>query len=144
MRMTAGALVVLAAAAAWSSRCAQIHLRSPVRLSSFRAPVPVLPASKALVKAVVACWVAGGDLGRWLWIVAVLRSGGEAIPTHAAGRSPAVPSGANPSSDFATPPKRRMSDASLLAWTVVAIVIALVVGFFVAVWSICSDPTEGC
>jgi Na+/H+ antiporter NhaB len=37
-----------------------------------------------------------------------------------------------------------MSDASLLAWTVVAIVIAVVVGFFVVIWSICSDPTEWC
>jgi hypothetical protein len=86
----------------------------------------------------------GAILAAGYGIVAVLRSGGEATPTHAAGRLPAVPSGANPSSDFATPPKRRMSEASLLAWTVVAIVIALVVGFFVAVWSICSDPTEWC
>jgi Na+/H+ antiporter NhaB len=37
-----------------------------------------------------------------------------------------------------------MSDAFLLALTVVAIVIALVVGFFVVVWSICSSPTEWC
>jgi hypothetical protein len=39
--------------------------------------------------------------------------------------------------DFRTPHKRRMSDGPLLAWTVVAIVVALVVGFFVIVWSIC-------
>jgi Na+/H+ antiporter NhaB len=37
-----------------------------------------------------------------------------------------------------------MSDASLLALTVVAIVIAVVVGFFVVIWSICSDPVEWC
>jgi Na+/H+ antiporter NhaB len=37
-----------------------------------------------------------------------------------------------------------MSDAALLAWTVVAIVIALIVGFFVVVWSICSQPGEWC
>jgi hypothetical protein len=73
-------------------------------------------------------------------IVALLRSGGEAYPTRAAGRSPAVPSGSSPPNDFETPPKRRMSDASVLALTVVAIVIAVVVGFFVVIWSICSDP----
>jgi hypothetical protein len=37
-----------------------------------------------------------------------------------------------------------MSDASVLDFTVAAIVIAVVVGFFVMIWSICSDPTEWC
>jgi hypothetical protein len=37
-----------------------------------------------------------------------------------------------------------MSDASVLALTLVAIVIGVVVGFFVVIWSICSDPTEWC
>jgi hypothetical protein len=76
--------------------------------------------------------------------VALIRSGGEAHPTRATGRSPAVPSGANPPNDFATPCKRRISDASLLALTVGTIVTAVVVGFFVAISSICSDPTEWC
>lgn len=36
-----------------------------------------------------------------------------------------------------------MSDASLLAWTGLAIVIALVVGFFVVLWSIVPSPQSG-
>jgi hypothetical protein len=95
--------------------------------------------------------IAGAAWGGWgavvaagFGIMALLRSGGEAPRIPAAGRSPTLPSGATPSGDVATPHKRRMSDASLLAWTVVAIVITLVVGFFVVVWSICSDNTEWC
>jgi hypothetical protein len=40
--------------------------------------------------------------------------------------------------------KRRVSDASLLALSVVAIVIAVGVVFFLAIWGMCSDPTEWC
>ena len=86
----------------------------------------------------------GAVLAAGSGIVALLRSGGQAYATPAAGRSPAVPSASSPPNDFETPPKRRMSDASSLALTLVAIVIAVVVGFFVVIWSICSDPTEWC
>jgi hypothetical protein len=77
-------------------------------------------------------WLAGWGavLAAGYGIVALLRSGGEAHSTPAAGHSPAGPSRAAPSEDFATPDERRMSDASLLAWTLVVLVIALAVYFF--------------
>jgi hypothetical protein len=121
MRMTAGALVVLAAAAGVA-----IALLADPQSTGY-------------------AWGGwGAVVAAGFGIMALLRSGGEAPRIPAAGRSPTLPSGATPSGDVATPHKRRMSDASLLAWTVVAIVITLVVGFFVVVWSICSDPTEWC
>jgi hypothetical protein len=98
-------------------------------------------------------WLAGGGavLADGYGYVALCRSDGEAFTTAAAGRSLAVPSGADragppttphepPTSggdlagwtvvDFGTPRERRMSDASLLAWTVVGLVTALAVHFF--------------
>jgi hypothetical protein len=77
-------------------------------------------------------WLAGWGavLAAVYGIVALLRSGGESLPTPEAGHSPASPSGAAASEDFATPHERRMSDASVLAWTLVALVIALAVYFF--------------
>ena len=119
IRMTAGALVVLAAAAG-----------------------AVIALADDSIGAAWGGW--GAILAAGYGIVALLRSGGEAPRTPAAGRSPVISSGATPSGDLATIPKRRMSDASLLAWTVVAIVIALVVGFIVVVQQICSEPTEWC
>lgn len=141
-RMTAGAFVVLAAAAGLVIAVRAEPPSLPVfGLPCTNAPRPtclrsVSEGNGRLLAGLGAVAAAGYG------IVALLRSGGEAPPTHAAGRSPAVPSGANPSSDFATPPKQRMSDASLLAWTVVAIVIALVVGSFVVVSVVCSEPVE--
>jgi hypothetical protein len=120
MRMTAGALVVLAAAAG----------------------VVIALADPQSTGAVWGGW--GAVLAAGFGIVALLRSGGEAPRTAVAGRSSTSSPGATPSGDFATPHKRRMSDASLLASTVVAIAIAVVVVFFLAVWSMCSDPTEWC
>src|SRR4029453_16698297 len=75
-------------------------------------------------------WLAGWGavLAAGYGIVALLRSDGERPPE--AERSPAVPSGVIPPEDFATPHERRMPDASLLAWTLVALVIALAVYFF--------------
>ena len=87
MRMTAGALVVLAAVAGLVIALAYPHSTGRV-------------------------WGAwGAILAAGYGIVALLRSGGEAPRTPAAGRSLTVPSGATPSGDFATPHKRRMSDA---------------------------------
>ena len=119
-RMTAGALVVLAGAAglviAWAG-----------------------PHSIGGVWAVCGAAVATG-----FGIVALLRSGGQAAGRPAAGRSPSVSSGPTASGDFATPPKRRMSDASLLALTVVAVVIVLVTGFAVVVQVVCSESWSWC
>jgi hypothetical protein len=120
MRMMAGALVVLAAVAG-------------------------LVIALAYPQSTGAVWGGwGAVLAAGSGIVALLRSGGEARWTSAAGRSPSVPSGATPSGDLATPHKRRMSDASLLALTVVTIVIAVGVIFFVVIWGMCSDATEWC
>lgn len=140
MRMTAGALVLLASGAglviAFTTplltgsevRCTYFH---PCLQSVREEHGPVLAGLGAVV---AACF----------GIVALLRSGGEALATHAAGRSPAVTSGAGPSGDLATLPERRMSDLSLLVWIVVAVVIALVAAFVVALSIICSDPAEWC
>jgi hypothetical protein len=137
--MTAGALVVLAAAAG-----IVIAFRSEPRLAGFEPPCPPAPCiqtseGSGRVLAGLGAGFAAGYGG-----VALLRSGGEAARAPAVGRSPAVWSGPTPSGDSATPPKRRMSDASLLALTVVAIVIAVVVGFFLVVQQICSEPGEWC
>jgi hypothetical protein len=120
MRMTAGALVLIAAAAGLV-----IAL--------------VDPNSSG---AVWGGW--GAVLAAGFGIVALLRSGGKGRGTPAAGRSPTVPSEATPSGDVAMSHKRRVSDASLLALSVVAIVIAVGVVFFLAIWGMCSDPTEWC
>jgi len=118
MRMTAGALVVVAAVAGLV-----IAVRADAASFFWQA------------------W--GAVLAAGFGIVTLVRSDREArIP--AAGHSLTVSSGATLLGDFAAPHKRRMSDASLLAWTVVAIVIAVVVVFLLAVWSMCSDPTEWC
>ena len=85
----------------------------------------------------------GAVLAACFGIVALLRPGGEAHRTPAAGRSPTIPS-ATPSEDFATPPKRRMSDAALLVLILIALVIALVVGLVVFVQIVCSQPGEWC
>ena len=145
VRITAGGVVVLAAAAS-------LVIAMPSDRPSF-AGSPGERRCQTVVRLPCIQTIGGdgrvvGGLGAVVaagyGIVALLRSGGEAHPMPAAGRSPAVPSRANPPNDFATLSKRRMSDASLLALTVVAIVIAVVVGFVIVVWSICSDPTEWC
>jgi hypothetical protein len=119
MRMTAGALVVLAAAAGLVIASADPHSTA----------------------AASGTW--GAVLAAGFGIVALLRSGG-ANRTLAVGRSPTVPFGATPSGDFARPHKQRISDAALLGLILIAIVIALVVGFFVVVQQICSEPGEWC
>ena len=145
VRITAGGIVVLAAAAG----LVIAMLADPPSFAGSPVERPCqldlrLPCIETLGGdgRVLAGW--GAVLAAGYGIVALLRSGGEAYPTRAAGRSPAVPSASSPPNDFEAPPKRRMSDASLLALTVFAIVIAVVVGFFVVIWSICSDPTEWC
>ena len=119
-RMTAGALLVIAGAAG----------------------LVIALADPQSTGAVWGGW--GAVLAAGSGIVALLRSSGEAHRIPAAGSSPIVTSGDTPSEDFATPYKRRMSDASLLALTVVAIVIAVGVIFFVVIWGMCRDPTEWC
>jgi hypothetical protein len=119
MRMTAGALVLIAAGAGLV-----IAL--------------VDPNSSG------AAWGAGGGPGRRLWDrgPAPFRWEGPRDP-----RGEALadrPAEATPSGDLAMSHKRRVSDASLLALSVVAIVIALGVVFFLAIWGMCSDPTEWC
>jgi hypothetical protein len=142
MRMTAGTVVVLAAAAGLViALLADSPSFSDFELSCTNAARPTcLQSMSGGSGRLVAGF--GAVLAAGYGIVALLRSGGEAHKTHATERPAAVPSGANSSSDFGTPPKRRMSDASLLAWTVVAIVIALVVGAFVVVSVVCSEPVE--
>jgi hypothetical protein len=144
MRMTAGALVVLTAAAGLA-----IALRADPRsideLSELPCTNPGPPCFQGVARGggrVLAGL--GAVLAAGYGIVALLRSGGEARPIPATERPAGAPSGAGRPGHPTTPPERRLSDASLLAWTVVAIVIALGVGFFVAVWSICSDPAEWC
>lgn len=144
VRITAGGVAVLAAAAglviamlAEPPSFAGSPVERPCQLDLRLPCIQTLGGDGR----VLAGW--GAVLAAGYGIVALLRSGGEAHPTPAAGGSPAVPSASSPPDDFETP-KRRMSDASLLALTVAAIVIAVVVGFFVVIWSICSDPTEWC
>jgi len=144
VRITAGGVVVLAAAAGLV--IAMLADPPPLAGSPLERPCQPdlrLPCTQTLGGdgRVLAGW--GAVLAACYGIVALLRSGG-AHPTRAAGRSPAVPSASSAPNDFETPPKRRMSDASVLALTLVAIVIGVVVGFFVVIWSICSDPTEWC
>jgi hypothetical protein len=144
VRITAGGVVVLAAAAGLVIAMLAdppSFAGSPVeRPCQFDLRLPCIQTLGGDGR-VLAGW--GAVLAAGYGIVALLRSGGEAYLTSAAGPSP-VPSASSPPSDFEAPPKRRMSDASLLALTVVAIVIAVVVGFFVVIWSICSDPAEWC
>ena len=145
VRIAAGGIVVLAAAAGLV--IAMLADPPPFAGSPLERPCQLdlrLPCTQTLGGdgRVLASW--GAVLAAGNGIVALLRSGGEAHPTPAAGRPPAVPSASSPPNDFKTPPKRRMSDASVLDFTVAAIVIAVVVGFFVVIWSICSDPTEWC
>jgi hypothetical protein len=141
MRMAAGALVLLASGAGLVIAFTDTPLLtgSEVRCSYFHPCLQSVREEHAPVLAGLGAVVAAG-----FGIVALLRSGGEALATHAAGRPAAVTSGAGPSGDLATPPERRMSDLSLLVWIVVAVVIALVAAFVVALLSICSDPTEWC
>jgi hypothetical protein len=120
MRMTAGALVVIAAAAG----------------------VVIASADPQSTGAAWGGW--GAVIAAGSGVVALLRSGRQSPRTPAAERSPTVPSGATPSGDLATSHKRRMSDASLLALSVVVIVIAVGVIFFVVIGGMCSDPTEWC
>jgi len=145
VRVTAGGVVVLAAAAglviamlADPPSFAGSPVERPCQLDHRLPCIQIIGGDGR----VLAGW--GAVLAAGYGIVALLRLGGEASPTPAAGRSPTVPSGSSSPNDFETPPKRHMSDASLLALTVVAIVIAVVVGFFVVIWSICSNPTEWC
>jgi hypothetical protein len=145
VRIAAGGVVVLAAAAGLV--IAMLADPPPFAGSPLERPCQLdlrLPCTQTLGGdgRVLAGW--GAVLAAGYGIMALLRAGGEASPTPAVRRSPAVPSASSPPNDFDAPPKRRMSDASLLAWTMVAIVIAVVVGFFVVIWSICSDPTEWC
>jgi hypothetical protein len=117
-RMTAGALVVLAAAVGLVIALADPHSSA----------------------AAWGTW--GAVLAAGFGIVALLRSGEEVNRTPAAG-SPTVPSGATLSRDLALQ-KRRMSDAALLGLILVALVIALVVGFSVIIQQICSESGSWC
>ena len=128
MRMTAGALVVLAAAAG-----AMVKLL---------ADPPSVAGSNGSSARLLGDF--GAVLAAGFGIVALLRSGGEPPRSPAAGRSPTLTLDATPAGDVATPQRRRMSDAALLSLIVVAIVIVLVVGFFVVVHQICSEPGGWC
>lgn len=140
MRMMAGALVVLAAAAGLVIAL----LAEPPSLAGLGSPCPDAPCLQVSEGSGRVLAGFGASLAAGCGIVALLRSGGQADRTTAAGRSPAVPSVANPPDDFATPRTRRMSDASLLALTMVAIAIAVVVGFVVVVQQVCSEAGEWC
>jgi hypothetical protein len=77
-------------------------------------------------------------------ILGLLRSGSEATPVPVTD----YPADIATEEGTASPPMKRrrprMSDAQLLVWTVVAIVIAVIVGFFVSIAIICSSPSEWC
>lgn len=171
LRIGAGALVVLAAAAglviALRANPVSFAGRSfpaevPCTDSFFTGPCPIdVDAGSGLTLARVEAILAVGA-----GIVALLRSGGEALPTPPAGHG--VPSGAGrtegattalepPTSgaeltgrtvlDFGTPQKRRMSDASLLGWILVALIMAvflLAIALTVIASIICSQPNEWC
>jgi hypothetical protein len=142
MRMTAGALLVLAAGA---GLIITLLAESPslVDLPNEEFPCTALGPPSCIVGA-------GQSGGRLLagfgaivaagyGIVALLRLGGGSARDPATGRSPTVPSGANPTGDLATPHKRPMSDASLLGVSVGVVVIALLVAVFVFLNAISQD-----
>lgn len=171
MRIGAGALVVLAAAAglliAFPADPSSFAGRSfpaevPCHDSFLPGPCPLdLDAGGGLTLARFGAILAAGA-----GVVALLRSGGEALPSPPAGYG--VPSGAGrtegpttpiapPTSGaevtgstvvaFGTPHKRRMSDASLLGWILVALVMAfflLAIVLTVIASIICSQPSEWC
>jgi hypothetical protein len=142
IRMTAGVVVVLAGAA---GLIILMLSGDPRRLAGW--PVPARCGHPTVTPCIdylydrsgvfLAGW--GSVLAVGYGIVALLRSRGEA-PVPAAGRSPVAPSDAARSLDSATPHKPRTSDAGLFGWTLVGLVIALVVFFFVLFAAIVSDP----
>ena len=170
LRIGAGALVVLAAAAglmiAFPADPSSFAGRSfptevPCHDSFFPGPCPLdVDAGSGLTLARFGAILAAGA-----GIVALLRSGGEALPSPRAGYG--IPSGAGRSEapttlepptsdaemtggtvvDAGTPHERRMSDASLLGGIVLALVSAvfLVALALVVIASIiCSQPSEWC
>jgi hypothetical protein len=171
LRIGAGALVMLAAAAglliAFPADPSSFAGRSfpsevPCHDSFFPGPCPLdVDAGSGLTLARVGAILAAGA-----GIVALLRSDGEASPTPPAGyclppgagrtEGPTTPRQPQTSDaeltgrtmvDFRTRHKRRMSDASLLGWILVALTMAL---FFLAIALtviasiICSQPSEWC
>ena len=170
LRIGAGALAVLAAAAglliAFPADPSSFAGRSfpaevPCHDSFFPGPCPLdVDAGSGLTLARFGAILAAGA-----GIVALLRSGGEVLPSPPAGygvpagegrtEGPTAPepptSGAELTGrtvvDFATRHKRRMSDASLLGRILVALIMAL---FFLAIALtviasiICSQPGEWC
>ena len=171
LRIGAGALVVLAAAAglliAFPADPSSFAGRSfpaeaPCQDSFFPGPCPLdVDAGSGLTLVRFGAILAAGA-----GIVALLRSGGEALPSQPAGYG--VPSGASQAEGpttplappmsgaevtgstvvaFATPQKRRMSDASLLGWILVALVMTfflLAIVLTVIASIICSQPSEWC
>lgn len=170
LRIGAGALVVLAAAAGLliafpadpSSFAGRFFpAEVPCRDSFFPGPCPLdVDAGSGLTLARFGAILAAGA-----GIVALLRSGGEALPSPPAGYG--IPSGAGRSEapttlepptsdaemtggtvvDAGTPHERRMSDASLLGGIVLGLVSAvfLVALALVVIASIiCSQPSEWC
>ena len=171
LRIGADALVVLAAAAglviAFRADPSSFVGRSlpsevPCHDSFFPGPCPIdVNAGGGLSLARL-----GAILAEGAGIVALLRSGAEALPTPAAGHG--VPSGASrpgppttpqkpPTSgadltgwtvvDYGTPYEGPMSDVSLLGWIVLALLIALVLFVIAAVVFasiMCSQPGEWC
>jgi hypothetical protein len=145
-RTTAGGVVVLAAAAGLIIGL----VIDPPSFAGSSVGVPCQPVVRSF-PCIATIQGDGRVLGSWgavlaacFGIVALLRSGRQAARRPAAVRSPAVQSGPTPAGDVGTPPKPRMSDASLLALIVVAIVIALVVGLAVFVQVICSESGSWC
>src|SRR5512132_2453421 len=123
--MTAGALVVLAAAAKTRDRAA----RRSTFARRYRGPCTNAPRATCPTHVLEGDGPRAGGPGggpcRRLGIVALLRSGGETPRPPAAGRSPTGTLDATQAGDVATPHKRRMSDAALLTLIVVASVIAV-------------------
>ena len=144
LRMTAGGLVVIAASA---GLVIALGGDSP-SLAGLGLPCTNAPRPTCLTDInggngrALAGWGAG--LAAGFGILALLRSGGEASATPTTERPGGDHSAAGRTGPATKPRRAPMSDASLLGWTVLAIVIALVVGFSLVVWSICSDPTEWC
>jgi hypothetical protein len=127
LRIAAGLLAVLAAAAAL------------VGLVADPRPDPELTQVGGPPLALLGVVLAAG-----YGILGLLRSGSEATPVPVTD----YPADIATEEGTASPPMKRrrprMSDAQLLVWTVVAIVIAVIVGFFVSIAIICSSPSEWC
>ena len=142
LRTAAGALVVLWAIVGLAIALLSVP-PSPSELPCTNpGPICTEPVVESGDGPALATW--GAVVAAGFGILALLRSGGEASPIPEHERTVAGPSTADRTEPGPTRHRPRMSDAALLAWIVVATVIAVIVGFFIVAAIICSDPSEWC